>query len=88
MLHDACFLGLDVRGLSSALRRWLILISAVANQRQAVALLAPSLRQIGFHRMPSARSETIRVDRYLRPHIVDLLALNGLSVLTDICMNR
>jgi len=58
--HDACFLGFDVRGLSSALRRWLILISAVAHQRQAVALLTPSLRQIGFHRMPSARSHTMR----------------------------
>ena len=32
------------RVLSSALRRWLILISAVAHQRQAVALLTPSLR--------------------------------------------
>ena len=60
MLHDACFLGFDVCGLSPALRRWLILISAVAHQRQAVALLTPSLRQIGFQRMPSARSHTTR----------------------------
>ena len=56
-LHHACFLGFDVRPLSSALRRWLILISAIADQRQAVALLTPSLRQIDFHRIPSARSQ-------------------------------
>ena len=59
-LHDASFLGFDVRGLASACKRWLILISAVAHQRQAVALLTPSLRQIRFHRIPSARSHTTR----------------------------